>query len=262
MLTTIASYRLLSQDLDRSLEQKANEPQVARETEYYLENITNIKTIDEFLDNNRLFNYAMKAHGLEDMSYAKAFMRKALEEGIDTSDTFANSLSDSRYREFVATFNFARNGEVTTVFDRAQTGTTEKYIRQTLEEDVGEENTGVRLALYFQRKAPEVTSAYGLLADSALLEVTQTALNMPASMSNLDIDRQAELITDKIDIEDFQDPEKLNAFIERFTAIWEVNNPSTTSSSSSVPNVLLSGTGIVGIGEDVLASLQNLKIGG
>ncbi len=262
MLTTIASYRLITQDLDRSLEQKANEPLIQRETEYYLENISNIKTIDEFLDNDRLFNYAMKAHGLEDMSYAKAFMRKALEEGIDEQDTFANNLADSRYREFVAAFNFARHGEIATVFTSAQTGTSEKYIRQTLEEDVGEENTGVRLALYFERKAPTITSAYGLMADKALLEVTQTALNLPTSMSSLDIDRQAEIISEKLDIEDLQDPEKLNAFLERFTAIWEVNNPTTASSSSAVPSVLLSGTGVVGISDSILASLQNLKIGG
>ena len=262
MLTTIASYRLVSQDLNRSLEQKANEPLIKRETEYYLENIVNVKSIDEFLDNDRLFNYAMKAHGLEDMSYAKAFMRKALVEGIDERDTFANNLADTRYRDFVEAFNFARHGKIATVFTSAQTGTSEKYIRQTLEEDVGEENTGVRLALYFQRKAPTVTSAFGLMGDKALLEVTQTALNLPPSMSNLDIDRQAEIISEKIDIEDFKDPEKLDAFLQRFAALWELNNPTSAASSSAVPNVLLSGTGIIGINDSILASLQNLKIGG
>jgi hypothetical protein len=262
VLTTIASYRFLTQDLDRTLENTRNEPMVRRETEYYLENIEKIKSIDEFLDNDRVFNYAMKAHGLEEMSYAKAFMRKVLEGGIDARDTFANSLADSRYREFADTFNFARNGEITTIFEKTRSGVTDRYIRQTLEENAGNENTGVRLALYFQRKAPNITSAYGLLADKALLEVTQTALNLPTGTSNLNIDRQAELIASKIDIEDFKDPEKLDAFIERFTAIWEVSNPSSAATSNAVPNVLLSGPSIVGIGGDLLASLQKLKIGG
>ena len=53
-----------------------------RETKYYLENIAKVKTIEEFVKNDRLFSYAMKAHGLEDMAYAKAFMVKALKEGI------------------------------------------------------------------------------------------------------------------------------------------------------------------------------------
>ena len=55
---------------------------VDRETKYYLENISKVKTIDEFVKDDRLFRYAMKAHGLEDMAYAKAFMVKALKEGV------------------------------------------------------------------------------------------------------------------------------------------------------------------------------------
>ncbi|MEQ8824474.1 MAG: DUF1217 domain-containing protein [Filomicrobium sp.] len=262
MLTTIASYRLLSGDLERSLENTRNEPFVNRETEYYLENIENVKSIDEFVDNDRLFNYAMKALGLEEMSYAKAFMRKALEGGIDDPQSFANSFQDPRYQEFVATFNFVRHGENTTIFERTRSGVADQYVRQTLEENAGADNQGVRLALYFQRKAPEVTSVYGLMGDRALLEVTQTALNLSSNTSSLDIDRQAELIARELDIEDLKDPEKLDAFIERFTAIWEVSNPSSVSSNTAVPNIILSQPTIVGIGDGILASLQNLKIGG
>ena len=103
MLTTIASFSLIARDLDRSLETTAQQPAVSRETEYYLENISNVKSIDEFIEDDRLFSYAMTAHGLSEMSYAKAFMRKALEEGIDANDTFANTLADRRYRDFVET---------------------------------------------------------------------------------------------------------------------------------------------------------------
>ena len=50
------------------------------------------------LADDRLFKYAMKAHGLKDMDYAKAFMKKALVEGIDDTDSFANKLSDKLLR--------------------------------------------------------------------------------------------------------------------------------------------------------------------
>jgi len=50
----------------------------------------------------------MKAFGLEDMTFAKAFMRKVLTEGVATA-TFANRLSDKRYADF-AGFNFAALG--------------------------------------------------------------------------------------------------------------------------------------------------------
>ena len=108
MLTTLASYATITANLQRSLGVTAAKPQVARETEYYLAHIEDVKTIDDFLGDDRVFAYAMKAFGLEDMAYAKALMRKVLEGGIDKRDSFANSLADQRYRDFVATFDFVR----------------------------------------------------------------------------------------------------------------------------------------------------------
>ena len=90
MLTTIASFSQIARDLDRSLETTSQQPAVARETAYYLENISKVKSTEEFLEDDRLFNYAMTAHGLAEMSYAKAFMRKVLDEGVDANDSFAN----------------------------------------------------------------------------------------------------------------------------------------------------------------------------
>jgi hypothetical protein len=63
------------------------------------------------------------------------------------------------------------------------------------------------------------------MADRALLKVTQVALGLPEATGTMDIDRQAELITKKLDIEDLKEPGKLDKFLERFTALWEIENP-------------------------------------
>lgn len=260
MFTTPVSYRMITTDMTRSLKNTSEQPQVERETEYYLSRITEIKSIDDFMEDTRVYNYALKAYGLSDMAYAKAFVRKVLEEGIDKKDSFANSLADSRYKELAEAFNFARYGETTTAFDRTQQGTVDKYVRQTLEEDAGTQNEGVRLALYFERKAASLTSPYSILADKALIKVVQTALNLPESTSMLDVDRQAELISSKIDFEDFKDPVKLQKFMERFTTLWEVANPTVTQASA--PSIILGQTIESGINSDILASLQNLTFRG
>ena len=67
-------------------------------------------------------------------------------------------------------------GETATTYNRAQQPAIDKYMRQTLEENAGEQNEGVRLALYFERKAPTLTSFYEVLADPALAKVVRTAL--------------------------------------------------------------------------------------
>lgn len=350
VINTYMSYNLITRDLDKSLERVEKQPVVQRDTEYYLANIGKVRSIKEFVDNPRLFNYAMKAHGLEDMTYAKAFMVKALEEGVTDPESFANKLIDKRYAEFVKSFNFAAYGEFATTYTLAQhpvidlylgmhtpsegqpsefhvqesanyaqnigsvksidqflhkdnerllayalsafdledavddkalvrkmleggvsdpnslantdeneqwakfaatfdfvrlgehttthnaalQPSVDKFLRQKLEEDAGSQNEGVRLALYFERKAGEITNAYQLLGDKALGTVVRTLLGLPESIAQLDVDKQAKLIESKLDLEDLQDPVKLGKLMQRFTTMWEINNPTTSPESMLV----------------------------
>jgi hypothetical protein len=257
VITTYTSYAMISRDLNTSLARVAEQPDVARETEYYLSKIGDIKSIDDFMADSRVYNYALKAHGLEDMAYAKAFIRKALTEGVDNKDAFANQLSDSRYAALVKSLNFAAYGAAATAFDGAQKGVADKFQRQKLEEDAGADNMGVRLALYFERMAPTIRSGMEILADDALAEVVRTAFQMPDEMMAADIDRQAEFIEGAVDIGDFQDPTKVGKFLERFTAMWELKN-----STAGFDTLSLFGPSSNGISTDLLISINNLKLGG
>lgn len=257
MLGTYTQYSVITRDLDRSMEQVRETPQVAREVEYYRENIGNVKSIEDFVGDRRLFNFAMKAFGLADMSYAKALMAKVLEGGLDDADSLVNTLTDSRYREFAETFNFNAHGETTTIFTRVQQGVVDKYLRQTLEENAGSDNDGVRLALYFERKAPGIGSAYEILGDKALREVVFTALGLPASLAYLDVDKQAEMIEERLDIDELKDPEKLGEFVKRFTALWDVSNAQSVETQGVV--ALASGSVAQGVSSDLMMAIQNIK---
>lgn len=257
MLNTYTSYQLIARDIPKAIDQVESQPVVKRETDYYMANIADVKTVDDFVNNTRLFNYAMKAYGLEDMAYAKAFMVKALKEGVSDPDSFANKLSDKRYAEFVKAFNFVSFGSTATLHTSAQQGTVDKYMRQTLEENAGETNQGVRLALYFQRKAPNINNWYDVLADTALASVVRTALGLPDSFASADIDKQAQLFEQKLDIADFKDPDKLNTFLTRFTSLWEINNPTSTAQTSV--SILFAQPTTVGISTDLMMAMQKLK---
>jgi hypothetical protein len=257
VVNTYTSYQLITRDIDRSIDQVERQPVTKRETEYYLANITKAKSIEDFLGDDRLFKYAMKAFGLKDMDYAKAFMKKVLTEGIEDPDSFANSLSDKRYLEFATTFDFEGFGSTATVFNRAQQGTVDKYLRQTLEEDAGKQNEGVRLALYFERKAPTLTSYYQVLADPALAQVMRTALGLPDSFASADIDKQVALFESRIDIADLKDPEKLSKFMQRFTSLWEISNP--TSSAQTSVSVLFGQPAELGISTDLMMAMQKMR---
>jgi hypothetical protein len=258
LLPTSISFQLIARDMNKSLERIAGKPEVTRESAYYLANIRKVKSVDDFLKDDRLYRFAMTAFGMKDMIYAKAFIRKVLTEGIDKGDSFALQLADSRFREFAEAFNFQRYEGTTTAFDRTQQGTVDRYVRLTLEEDAGVENEGVRLALYFERKASGIRSAFSILADPALLKVAQVALGISAAVGASDIDKQAKLLNDKLNIEDLKDPAKLKKFLERFTSLWEVQNP---SSGRSVPNVMLGQSLAGSISPDTMMKLQSFKPG-
>lgn len=259
MSTISLAYQTVARNLPLSLERKADEPQVARETKYYLENIGSVKSIDDLMKNDRLYRFAMKAFGLGEMTYAKGLVRKVLEGGIDDRLSYANRLSDPRYKELASAFNFVRYGELTTTFTAVKQGAVDKYVRQTLEEDVGAQNESVRLALYFQRKAPSITNTMQLLADRALMKVVQTALQIPPETSSSPLERQVALIEKRLNVADLKDPKKLEKFLARFTGLAEL----TAAPAQSSPVVMLmGGQAPAGIGMDLLFSIQSLRLGG
>jgi hypothetical protein len=276
-MTTFTDYRLIAKDMSTSLQRVSEETTVARETEYYLENIGKADTIEDFLKDDRLFNYAMKAHGLEEMSYAKGLMRKVLEGGTDDDDALANKFTDTRYKEFAEAFDFVTHKDNATIFTAASQGTVDKYLQQTLEENAGADNQGVRLALYFERKMPDLLAefsaensdydedsrnrsiVFSILGDNALADVVRTALSIPPETAVADIDNQAAAIMSKLDFDDLRDPDGLSDFMERFTSLWEVSNP--TGGYTSAADLLGSGSSF-GISTDLMLSINNLKLGG
>lgn len=259
MLSTVASYKLLTQNIDKSLARVRAAPDVNRETDYYLATIGKIKTIEDFLANDRVFAYAMKAFGLKDMIYAKAFVKKVLTDGIDSPNSFTNQLTDPRFKELATAFNFKSLGTTTTIFERTQKGVVDKYLQVQLEEQAGSSNEGVRLALYFRRKAPDITTAYSILGDSALYKVAQVALGLTPSSNANSLDVQAEIIKNKIDLENLDDPAVLNKFLTRFTTLWEVQNG--TSAATAPALTIIQGVQSL-TSMETLTKIQSLRFKG
>jgi Protein of unknown function (DUF1217) len=255
-MTTVTGYQLLTRNLDKSLARIATRADVKREAEYFLKRIGDLETIDDFLKDDRAYRFAMTAHGLKDMIYGKAFMKKVLSEGIDGRNAFAVQLADQRFRDFADTFNFARHGKTATTFTKAQQGTVDRYVRIVLEDEAGKTDEGVRLALYFKRKAPEVTSIFGLMGDPALYKVVQTALGLPQASSGVDVDRQAEMIGRRIDIEAIKDGSGVESFLAKFTARWQL---AQGTAATAVPQIGLSQNLLATMDNSTLIALQSLK---
>ena len=235
------------------------------ESNYYHANIIRVRSLNDFLADKRLVAYALKAHGFEGEQISNDVLRSSLTSDPLDPDSFVNEQGDQRLRQLAAAFNFEPDGTVARVPDRAlQTRadvmrTVDGFARQTMENDAGAQNEGVRLALYFQRKASIIVSPFSILADKALLEVVRTALNLPPEMSQADIEVQAANITKRLDIADFKDPAKLEKFLTRFAAMYDVNNGGFSTLSAA--SVLLTGQQGIGTNLGLLGSMQRILTG-
>ncbi|MEI9419758.1 DUF1217 domain-containing protein [Mesorhizobium sp. Cs1299R1N1] len=236
---------------------KPSEDYIKSETAYYLANITKVKSIDDLMADSRLYNYALSSFGLDPAKESKDLIRSVLTGGIRDPDSVANKMTNKAYAGLASAFSFEQYGEAATTINPAQQPTVDSYMRQTLEEDAGKANEGVRLALYFNRKAPTITSWYDVLADTALASVVRTALGLPDSFATADIDKQAQLFEQKLDISDLTDPVKLNKFLTRFTSMYEINNPTSTAVTSI--SVLFAKPVTSGISTDLMMAMQKLK---
>ncbi len=267
-MSTFTTYLSIATNLSRYQTMTASDPTVAQATSYFQANIGGIATPAQLVNNPRLFNYAMTAFGLGDMTYAKNLMQQVLEQGTSKSTALANSLNNPNILAFAQAFNFSLYGSSTTQTLAATTDVVNKYVMQTLETNQGAQDPGVQLALYFQQNASNITNGYSILADKNLLSVVQTTLGISSYTSMENIDTQAQQLDGLLNYSNFQKPSYVQNFLERFTAQYDVNNAtssatSTTGGTSTIVSPLLTTAGAsTGFSTDLLMSIQNLQLGG
>ena len=243
----------------------AEEASATAENIYYHNTISRVRSLDGFLEDKRLVAYVLKAYGLEGERISNDVLRDVLTSDPMDKDSFVNRLSDNRLRDLAAAFNFTSDGRIgrapaQQVQSRsAILRTIDLNTRQTMESEAGSQNEGVRLALYFQRKAVDIDSPFDILADKALFEVVRTSLALPASMSGADIELQAAMITKRLNLADLQDPEKLEKFLARFSALYDLENGVSTGASAA--SIILGGQSSIGTDLGLLGSLQRIMMG-
>ncbi len=267
----------------------ADQGAVKTASDYYTANIGSVTSIQDFVGNYRLLSYALDAYGLGNEVNSTALVTQVLEGGVSNPKSLANTLSNPNWAKFAAAFNFVGAGAASVSTASAVQTTTNDYVEQQLETNQGQQDPGVQLALYFQRVAPTVSSAYGIMGDENLLDVVQTIFGLPPETAGTNIDAEASEISQLAPMSTLQDPAKLQQLTERFTAMYDADygpggadasTPLTITSdgNSSAPvlaattilsNLISSNSGASGLSSaaaafssDMMASLQGLTLGG
>ncbi len=234
------------------------------EAKYYAAQMQKVETVKEFLADDRLVAFVLEANGIDPKGVDAAFMEKIFTSDLEDPESFVNQQAERGYRKIVSSFNFNAEGLVERSQDaqiqsrRGIYETIDNHVRQKLEEEAGNDNAGVRLALYFERKAETIASPYDILADDALFEVFKVLFQLPDEIGSADVDAQADMVERYLELKDLQDPEKVSKMIVKFSVLYDLANDTSTDPALAV----LSGSGSAGISADLMMSLAQLRTGG
>ena len=107
----------------------------------------------------------------------------------------------------------------------------EQYRWQRFEDAVGEVDPAIGTALQFQRSIPDLATSdisdsakwYSILGSTTSRSVVETALSLPKGFSQIDIDKQVEILKDKMDrrfgvkeVSDLEDPATLRKIVHSY----------------------------------------------
>lgn len=258
-ITTVTKAYLSEKYQDAT---KADKKKAEEEATYYRKTIQKIDSSADFLKDKRLVNVMLVANGYDPLDVSKDFLKKIFTSDVSDPNSFVNTQDDPKWKLIVASYNFDAKGNVIVSEGvgvqtrRGYIQTTDLYMRQMLEEQSAEQSGGVRLALYFERKVPEIKTTYDILSDTPLLEVVKTAFALPEGFESAPVDNQKEMIERYIKVEDLQDPDKLKAFLKRFAALYDAQNDTSQASSLSI---MLGAGSSDGISADTLMTMSRLR---
>lgn len=242
-LPSFTGLSLVDATKDSQLETIRNSAQHKRAIEHFKENIRDVETVDQLMEDQELYAFVMRAFDLEDQIFGRAMIEKVLKSNIEEPDALVNRLTDPRFREMYETLGFGQDGvgNLNTILSGWQNRMVDRYVERQFINFAEDQNSTVGTALEFRAKASEITNPFQILQDTEMSEFFRTALGIPAASAQLDIDKQAEQIRDKIDLETLQDPEVVENLVRKYIAISDALNGTATANNAAL--VMLQGGG-------------------
>ncbi|MEQ8964441.1 MAG: DUF1217 domain-containing protein [Azospirillaceae bacterium] len=210
-------YRTTQTNFDRRFEAFAKQPMQARAVEHFRTEAPKKLTPKEVLDDFRLQRFLLQAFGLEEMGNSRALVEKILTQDLDDEKSLVWRMNDQRFVRMATALRFDQ-GVGKLQFPKVVDQLVDRYLTQGYEAQIGEQNPQVRQAMYFKRRAPDISNAFQLLGDKALRDVATTIAGLPPQAAQLDLDKQADLIKEKIDLSKLKDPVYVEELMQKYLA--------------------------------------------
>ncbi|WP_348764513.1 DUF1217 domain-containing protein [uncultured Henriciella sp.] len=256
-MSGLAGWSFLQTTYSRQLETFSDSASVKNDRAYMSEKLSKPISLDDFMADRRLLRVTMTAFDLAGEEWKGGFIRKALEEAANPDSTFLKRLNNPAYTKFAETFAF-KDGTLSLDAEKIdQLG--EDFETAAFRIAVGDVDENMRLSLNYQQKIVDIAGtgasndaiAYRILGNVPVKTVLEKALNLPSDLSKQPIEKQAEMLRDKLsssfgisDLGDLVMPDNVDAVIRRFHVMETVNNgPSALTPGYTALTLLGGGQG-------------------
>ena len=219
-----------------------------REIAAFKERIGSITTVDELIADTEVYSFVMKAFGMEDEMFGKAMNKQLMTSDAEDETSLVSRMSDDKYTELNETMGFNTDGTTGIDFKDEDwvNAMVDRYTEQRVIDTQKESNETLSTVLQFREEASGYTNWYSVLADEDASDFIKTALNLSSDSSG-DIDAQVRALEQKMDIEDLQDPAKVEELVSRYVAIKDAQNSQDQSSNTLLALFTKNSSGTYGV---------------
>jgi hypothetical protein len=191
---------------------------------------TSIQMIDskaEAMTEFRVYDFALKAYGLENYRNSRDLMGRVFNTSGD--DRNSPAASDPRLKAMSKAFDFLTNTPKLPLQSSANVNKlVDRYVRESFEIDMGQTDPDMRMALYASRTLPGVTSGYQVLGNTALRSFVFRATGIPES-TNSDVDVLSKKVEAKLEMGRLKDGAYVGRLVEKFLSTSSAATSQTAS---------------------------------
>ena len=201
---------------DQQLTDIRAEKAVQKEIDYFNEAAPKILTIDDFLADRRLVEFATVAGGMFEERFKTGLLKRVLTEPRSDEKSAANVLPDKRFLGLAETLEFDTLGTSNLRSKTFRDTFTDSYVKGIQSLRIEAQNPAVSAALFLRKEASGINSPFEILGSATLREVFTIAFDIPREIAVQPVESQAAFIGRVVDLKDLQDPEKVDKIIQRF----------------------------------------------
>jgi hypothetical protein len=203
--TGLVAWRNLQRTLPDQLAAFSQGAEQERLTSEFKEKASSLTSADAVVEDRQVLRVALGAYGLQDDLDNRYFINRILSEGTTDDDALANRMADSRYERLASDFALDGLSQFVGILPSKAEEITEQFNAQSFALAVGDVNENLRLALNAETELSRIAELdtsddakwYLVMGNAPLRSVIESALSLPSSFAQLDIDTQLDVFREK-----------------------------------------------------------------